>query len=152
MSRHNNKHRTRSFLILIAVVLVMGLALWQTENLVNPFQYSKIMMNTAPMPDPAEASPEEVGFTMVSLDDIDATNAEEAMPALPDGGERPDHEAVTGWQQYVKFAWDDIGGVFYNLWMILALTVGVIVVARPIGWIIKTMKKFTKHQSAANPA
>lgn len=33
--------------------------------------------------------------------------------------------------------WEELGSVAYDLWFILAVTVAVIVVARPIGWLVK---------------
>lgn len=35
--------------------------------------------------------------------------------------------------------WDEIGSVAYDLWMMLAVTVVVIVVARPVGWLVKRL-------------
>lgn len=37
--------------------------------------------------------------------------------------------------------WDEIGSVAYNLWFILAVTIFVIVVGRPVGWLINRLKR-----------
>jgi len=41
--------------------------------------------------------------------------------------------------------WDEIGSVAYNLWFILAVTIVVIVVGRPVGWLINRLKRTTAH-------
>lgn len=37
--------------------------------------------------------------------------------------------------------WDEIGSVAYNLWFILAVTILVIIVGRPVGWLINRIKR-----------
>ncbi len=41
----------------------------------------------------------------------------------------------------IDFRWDEIGSVAYNLWVMLAATVAVIVIARPAGWLVNRIKR-----------
>ncbi len=41
--------------------------------------------------------------------------------------------------------WDEFGSVVYNLWFILAVTAAIIVIARPAGWLVKQIKRRSRH-------
>lgn len=135
MARRSNKGRFgfRGFVILIVVVLLGGAALYATDNLVSPFEYSNLLMNT---PDVQE----DAGFEMITLTDV-ATAA--PPPAPTDMGHQD--------EGYFDFSWHELGDVLYNLWFMALVTVIVIAVARPVGWIIRRIKQPSQrivHQQA----
>lgn len=59
-----------------------------------------------------------------------------AAPAQPEAV--PDQSVSTG---LFDVHWDEFGSVLYDLWFILAVTVAVIIIARPAGWLVKRMKR-----------
>lgn len=154
-----NKHRTRSFIVLVLVVLISGIMLNDAGYLVHPFEFSKVMLSADLAPRPES---EDMGFQMVDLSALgtdEATDDAAAGAAVdlagdapsadadwmpPDGG---DHHAPGGDDRslaaYFDFAWEDVGSVAYNLWVMLALTIAVIVIARLTGWLIKLSKLAT---------
>lgn len=163
-NRRNNKFGIRGFIILVLVTLIGAAALHVNGNLVSPFSFAQIAMNTPPMG-------EDSGFQMVDLDalstettstdgvsedlvtETDTAGTEvidsEAVdfsepPARGEMGDKPQESYTLA--DYFDFSWDDIGSVVYNAWMMLALTVAVIVIARPIGWVVKTAKRVTNRQ------
>ncbi len=66
----------------------------------------------------------------LSGETTDATSTEGAQP--------PSGESSTS---LIDFRWDEIGSVAYNLWVMLAATAAVIVIARPAGWIVNRIKR-----------
>lgn len=50
----------------------------------------------------------------------------------------PENDSSDG---LLDIRWDASGSVAYNLWVILAATVLVIVIARPIGWFVRQIKR-----------
>jgi hypothetical protein len=43
--------------------------------------------------------------------------------------------------QLLDLRWDELGSVAYNLWFMLAITAVVIVLARPVGWLVNRIKR-----------
>ncbi|MBK9747793.1 MAG: hypothetical protein IPO91_13560 [Chloroflexi bacterium] len=64
----------------------------------------------------------------------DTGSTEDTAVTVPEGGE-------AGSTSLFDLRWDEIGSVAYNLWFILAVTIVVIVVGRPIGWVINRLKR-----------
>ncbi|MCB9450599.1 MAG: hypothetical protein H6672_04125 [Anaerolineaceae bacterium] len=54
---------------------------------------------------------------------------------------------IEGGAESLDIRWEEIGSVAYNLWIILAATVIVIVVARPIGWFVNQLKRVQQTPS-----
>ncbi len=50
-------------------------------------------------------------------------------------------ESETESTSLLDFRWEELGSVAYNLWVILAATAAVIVIARPAGWVVNRMKR-----------
>jgi hypothetical protein len=61
------------------------------------------------------------------------TNSEAQEP--PDAGGR---EAS---MELLDIRWDEFGSVVYDLWFIVAVTVILIVIARPAGWLVNRVKR-----------
>ncbi|MCA9881934.1 MAG: hypothetical protein KC708_03145 [Anaerolineae bacterium] len=139
--RKRGKFGLRGFIILVLVTVISGFALKATGNLISPFEYSVMLLNTPALED-------DGGFQMVSLDadaTTDETGTVQEFTPLENMGEM---EAMTySLADYLNFAWDDFGNVLYNLWVMAILTIIVIVAARPIGWLVKRYKQATKSQT-----
>ncbi len=65
--------------------------------------------------------------------DTGSTESTEETPSAPaeDGGST----------SLLDFRWEELGSVAYNLWFMLAITIFVIVLGRPIGWLINRLKR-----------
>ncbi len=65
--------------------------------------------------------------------DTGSTESTEETPSAPaeDGGST----------SLLDFRWEELGSVAYNLWFMLASTIFVIVLGRPIGWLINRFKR-----------
>ncbi len=61
----------------------------------------------------------------------DTGSTETSAGTVPEGGST----------SLFDLRWDEIGSVAYNLWFILAVTIFVIVVGRPVGWLINRLKR-----------
>lgn len=66
-----------------------------------------------------------------------ATTASEAEGTLPPG---------EGTSELLNLRWDELGSVAYDLWVILATTVLLIVVSRPVGWLVNRLKSVTQSR------
>lgn len=66
-----------------------------------------------------------------------ATTTSEAEGTLPPG---------EGSSELLNLRWDELGSVAYDLWVILATTVLLIVVSRPVGWLINRLKSVTQSR------
>lgn len=64
----------------------------------------------------------------------DTGSTEDTALTVPEGGD-------AGSTSLFDLRWDEIGSVAYNLWFILAVTIVVIVVGRPVGWLINRLKR-----------
>ena len=64
----------------------------------------------------------------------DTGSTEDTAVTVPEGGD-------AGSTSLFDLRWDEIGSVAYNLWFILAVTILVIVVGRPVGWVINRLKR-----------
>lgn len=65
------------------------------------------------------------------------TTTSEAEGTLP-----PDE----GSSELLNLRWDELGSVAYDLWVILATTVLLIVVSRPVGWLVNRLKSVTQSR------
>jgi hypothetical protein len=78
----------------------------------------------------------------------ESNNSEGSTSTDTEGNERD--EGSTG---LLNIQWNDIGSVAYDLWMMLAMTVVVIVLGRPVGWLVNQIKQAqrkTSRQAAAS--
>jgi hypothetical protein len=51
-----------------------------------------------------------------------------------------------GSSELLNLRWDELGSVAYDLWVILATTVLLIVVSRPVGWVVNRLKSVTQSR------
>ncbi|MCA9914629.1 MAG: hypothetical protein KC496_14855 [Anaerolineae bacterium] len=167
--RSKGKFGLRGFIILVIVTAISGFALKATGNLTSPFEYSVLMLNTPAIADDGgfqmvqlddassdASTSEDSGFAMIDLDDIattdestsDTTATDEAAvtaEGIDTAGEMPAMTYTLA--DYFAFSWDDFGTVLYNLWFMALLTIVVIIVARPVGWLIKRYKQTTRRRT-----
>ena len=145
--RSNNKRGLRGFWVLLVVVLAGGFALHATGNLVQPFQYSSIMLN-APSPEMDSGfemieiggetdGATNTGFEMIQIEG-ETGESDEMERRPPEGGVAFEDQTIM--QRYFDFSWEDSGEVLYNLWFMLLMTLGVVVLTRPVGWMVKQIK------------
>lgn len=142
--RSKKRPGLRGFIVLMLIVFIGGIALKANGLLVSPFEFSALVLNE-------HVQEEPTGFTMVTLDteSSDASEPSADATAVTEQRPRPEGLAEDGVMpamsytlaDYFSFSWDEIGEVFYNLWVMMALTVMVIIVGRPIGWIVKHFQK-----------
>lgn len=66
-----------------------------------------------------------------------ATTTSEAEGTLPPG---------EGSSELLNLRWDELGSVAYDLWVILATTVLLIVISRPVGWLVNRLKSVTQSR------
>lgn len=212
MARTRKKHNTRNFVILIAIVLIIGVILWMQGDLINPVQNTASLMNTSPedggfaMVGDQQTSPEHsesasvtdngneastgTGNTVVvtntagqmsketliaeltaagvdvnsvtanlnaqgkSLDNLlvvvnsgRVTVDELAMRLngeTPNDTQSPSRE---GRNPLLDLHWEEFGGVVFDLWFILVVTILVIILARPVGWLVKQIKQIPRTAS-----
>lgn len=125
--RGNNRYGWRSFLILLVVVVVGGYALWAQGSLVSPLQMTQMITSMM-------SRQGDDGFTMAPPEGAEGRQRPEG-----ESSGRPEGDGET--TSLLSFSWDQIGNVFYNLWVMLAATVVVIVVSKPVGWVVKRLKQ-----------
>lgn len=144
MNRKQAKNRQilKGVVIFVIVVALGGVGLIATGNMANPYQATMQMgdkmsgnMGDRPPMDDATAvtdvSDEIVGASDVSDEVVTASDesvvTEQQMPVE---GEMPargnDHSSSSS---LFDFRWDQVGSVFYNLWVIAAVTVVVIMLS-----------------------
>lgn len=135
--KKDSKRGLIAFIVLCLIVLVSGFALWQDNDLQNPFRsLSMFLPMGANMEGRLEHDgPPDGGFDMRGQ-------------RPPDGGnfDRPEGRDGGGSMNFWNIQWQDIGSVFYNIWLMLAATVAVIVIARPIGWLMKRFKAYIGYR------
>ncbi len=69
------------------------------------------------------------------------TVAELAARLNGESTESSPQQPAEGSTSLLDIRWEEIGSVAYNLWFMLAATVAVIVVARPVGWLVNRVKR-----------
>ncbi len=149
MARRASTHRTRTFIILVIATFLLGVALQMNGDMTSPFEYSALMLSEDNTSFEEQVNTgEDLGFAMVTLDNSagatqDTTAAQGDLLTSTGFENAPRNRGNTTYTlvDYFNFSWDTFGGVLYNLWLIMALTVVVIVFARPIGWLIKQFKQ-----------
>ena len=127
----HKKRGMRQFIILCTIVLVSGAALWQTGALQNPLRMTAMLFSTSDMGDNGER---------VRPENMEA-NDEGERPEPPEGMTFEGSEGGSSMALSLEdIEWAQLPAVLYNLWIMMALTVVVIVISRMTGWIIKLTK------------
>lgn len=199
--RAKSRKRMQGYVVLVAIVSLLGAILWSQGDLISPMQNTRLIIDlsastdgfamvgeaaaaptdgaedtavveTAPQETSAIETPtasmtmetfiaeltaagvdvEAVTATMTeggrSLDNLLAVvnsgrvSVEELAARLK--GEAPNAIDATPLQTgtpLLDIRWEELGSVAYDLWVILAVTAVLIVVARPVGWLVKQIKQ-----------
>lgn len=130
-----HKNRTRgliAFATLCLIVVIGGFALAQNNLLQNPLSTTFRLFSTTEMREMPEG--------------IDGVRPEPPEGVDFEAGEMPEGG---GTMEFWNIQWDSIGNVFYNLWVMLTTTVIMIVIARPIGYLVKHIKPRRKMPATA---
>ncbi|MCA9886007.1 MAG: hypothetical protein KC708_23690 [Anaerolineae bacterium] len=148
--RKQNRRGLVAFGVLCAIVLLGGLTLWQSGDMQNPLG-SAAMLFSSGMPGEGMR---DGGFRGGEGGDErfqppDGENSGERTRPEGSDFEGRGREGSNNSLSLSDIQWDDIGSVFYNLWLMLAATVLVIIIARPIGWLVKQVRSRTNTAAQA---
>ena len=73
------------------------------------------------------------------------TVAELATRLIADSAATTEDQPAEVNSELESIQWDEFGSIVYDLWLMLAATIVVIVIARPAGWLAHALKRRTKR-------